>query len=143
MQVKSKTEDNPTAGNDTDRTVPPDVTLQEDTDYSLVAARNSSAPDPPTNETNHCQQIICPPPWLPSNVIFSSDCVCPQIATYMQNNRPMCNFNREGNIFSTKNTTVTYRLTVYIRSLFWVPPARKVRPQRCGITVQIWYGSNM
>lgn len=109
-QEKSKIQDNENTENyDTDRTVPPDMTLQEDTDYSIVAARNS-VPEPPTIDKAQCPRMICPPPWIPANVMFGSECVCPQIANYMQNmpsgaverqTAQPRRANTEGNILST------------------------------------------
>lgn len=110
-QEKSKIEDNEITENyDTDRTVAPDMTLQEDTDYSIVAARHS-VPEPPSNDVMaQCPKMICPPPWLQTNVLFGSECVCPQVANYMQN-IPRCTLDGEagqarrahtdGNILST------------------------------------------
>ncbi|KAJ8974701.1 hypothetical protein NQ317_015230, partial [Molorchus minor] len=66
-------------GDSTDRTVPPDITLQEETDLSKAVDKNSSILELP--ETDF-PQYICPPPLLPANVVFNSECICPQLATH-------------------------------------------------------------
>lgn len=87
-----------TENNVSDRTLPPDITLQEDTDYSIVAAKNSSEHEIPTNDTIQCSKIICPPPWLTPNVVFSPECVCSQFASYLQQNASKGADNGEGKI---------------------------------------------
>ncbi|XP_018571413.1 uncharacterized protein LOC108911062 [Anoplophora glabripennis] len=64
----------------TDKTVPPDITLQEDTDISVVADKNSS-----TFEFREFPRYMCPPPLIPANILYNSECICPQMASYIHN----------------------------------------------------------
>ncbi|KAJ8931050.1 hypothetical protein NQ314_016079 [Rhamnusium bicolor] len=66
--------------NSTDKTLPPDITLQEETDCSMIADKNSTSFDVKNHEYS---QYICPPPLLPANVMFNSECMCPQIASFI------------------------------------------------------------
>ncbi|KAJ8913439.1 hypothetical protein NQ315_017183 [Exocentrus adspersus] len=70
--------------NTTDNTVPPDITLQEDTDYSVVANKNSTTLDTQIFHECSIPQYVCPPPMLPANIVYNSECMCPQIANYIQ-----------------------------------------------------------
>nr|CAI5851900.1 unnamed protein product [Callosobruchus analis] len=55
-----------------------DATTAPEISASMEVAKDSdpTAPDSPP-------RFICPPPFLPANVQFNSECMCPQVASYM------------------------------------------------------------
>ncbi|KAJ8944989.1 hypothetical protein NQ318_010191 [Aromia moschata] len=109
---KSKTDEDVCVSyteNSTDQTIPPDVTLQEDTDLSKVADKNSSTVDIRDAEY---PQYICPPPLLPANVVFNSECMCPQIASYIHEgaiSMPCVGAQRQSKKYS-KHRSIFYSL---------------------------------
>nr|CAH7749870.1 unnamed protein product [Callosobruchus chinensis] len=56
----------------TDATTAPEIS----TSMEVVRDSDPTAPDSPP-------KYICPPPFLPANVQFNSECMCPQMASYI------------------------------------------------------------
>ncbi|XP_074041375.1 uncharacterized protein isoform X2 [Leptinotarsa decemlineata] len=84
---ESKPEDDPCLTECDCSTLPPDITNEHtaliDGDMSMMVEKQSTMVDMPENEMP--VQYICPPPHFPANFVFNSECMCPQIASYIHN----------------------------------------------------------
>ncbi|KAF7282401.1 hypothetical protein GWI33_002715 [Rhynchophorus ferrugineus] len=72
---------------DNDQQDPEDTTISADLNVTSNSATVDENTEPKTNfqhDEEAVKHFICPPPLLPANVVVNSECMCPQIAKYLQ-----------------------------------------------------------
>ncbi|XP_057662091.1 uncharacterized protein LOC130897323 isoform X2 [Diorhabda carinulata] len=99
--------------NNEDKTVTEDQPLTTDCDQSILATDNctmqdtdiSMALDHSVLMDNMPVKCICPPPALPADIVYNSECMCPQMANYIHSYNAKSRVEKKKsdkvNVFST------------------------------------------